>query len=162
MVSAKLWIPFTPGPSPAGLLSMGMVMGAAMMGANMAARAMGGAGAVAGLAGSGGAVQNAFSSAQQHISNGVGRPSGDRNAIENVSGIGRLAGQMLGGIRQGSAGTGSTQIGSSSQSGGGGPKILRVRPEKEIRRSQAAADKRAPRTIRPRRPLVQSPFKLIL
>jgi hypothetical protein len=107
---------------------MGMVMGAAMMGANMAARtvtgAMGSAGAVAGLAGSGGAVQNAFSSAQQHISNGVGRSSGDRNAIENVSSIGRFAGQMLGGVRQGPAGTGSTQIGSGSQSGGGGPKIL--------------------------------------
>jgi outer membrane receptor protein involved in Fe transport len=125
MVSAKLWIPFTPGPSPAGHLSMGMVMGAAMMGANMAVRtvmgAMGGAGAVAGLAGSGGAVQNAFSSAQQHISNGVGRSSGERNAIENVSNIGRFAGQMLGGRRQGSTGTGSTQIGSSPQSGGRKP-----------------------------------------
>jgi type IV secretion system protein TrbL len=112
----------------AGHLSMGMVMGAAMMGGNMAARAvtsvMGGAGAVAGLAGSGGAVQNAFSSAQQHISNGVGRSSGDRNAIENVSSIGRFAGQMLGGVRHGSTGTGSTQIGSGSQSGGGGSKIL--------------------------------------
>jgi hypothetical protein len=55
----------------AGHLSMGMVIGAAMMGATMAARAvtgaMGGAGAVAGLAGSGGVVHNALFCTTTHF-----------------------------------------------------------------------------------------------
>jgi len=102
----------------AGHLTMGSVIGAAMLASSMAARtavAVGsvGAGALAEVAGGGQALRAAFHSAQKHISNGVGgngSSNGNGGIVDGLTTAGRFTGHMASSVVQATVATAKSGV----------------------------------------------------